>query len=54
MPQLFVPKEIAPGERRVAATPETVKRFVSAGFIVQVEAGAGTLACIDGHVQGLD
>lgn len=36
-----VPKEIAPGERRVAATPETVKKLRSMGFSVRVEAGAG-------------
>jgi NAD(P) transhydrogenase subunit alpha len=36
-----VPKEILPEERRVAALPETVKRFVELGFEVIVEAGAG-------------
>ncbi|MCM2315119.1 MAG: Re/Si-specific NAD(P)(+) transhydrogenase subunit alpha [Thermoanaerobaculia bacterium] len=39
--RLFVPKEIAAGERRVAATPETVKKYVKAGLEVVVEAGAG-------------
>src|SRR5215470_6560143 len=39
--KLFVPKESAPGETRVAATPETVKRLIKAGFEVTVEAGAG-------------
>jgi NAD(P) transhydrogenase subunit alpha len=39
--KLFVPKETAPGETRVAATPETVKRLIKAGFEVTVQAGAG-------------
>ena len=29
-----------PGERRVAATPETVKKFIALGAGVAVEAGA--------------
>jgi NAD(P) transhydrogenase subunit alpha len=39
--KLFVPKEHAPGETRVAATPETVKRLIKSGFEIAVEAGAG-------------
>lgn len=38
---LFVPRETADGERRVAATPDTVKQLVSAGLDVHVESGAG-------------
>lgn len=41
-----VPREVAPGERRVAATPETVARFRKAGYDVVVERGAGTRAFI--------
>jgi NAD(P) transhydrogenase subunit alpha len=41
MPQVFVPKEIADGETRVACTPETTKRYVKEGFEVVVESGAG-------------
>jgi len=41
MTNLFVPKEIVEGERRVAAVPETVKRFVKMGCAVTVESGAG-------------
>ncbi len=41
MTTLFVPKEIAEGEWRVAATPETVKKYVKAGLEVDVESGAG-------------
>ena len=37
-------RETAAGERRVAATPETVKKLVAAGATVQVEQGAGTAA----------
>jgi proton-translocating NAD(P)+ transhydrogenase subunit alpha len=36
-----VPKEVRRGERRVAATPETVGRLVKLGFEVLVEADAG-------------
>jgi NAD(P) transhydrogenase subunit alpha len=36
-----VPKEIVPGERRVALTPEVVARLVKAGLRVRVERGAG-------------
>jgi NAD(P) transhydrogenase subunit alpha len=44
--KLFVPKEHAPGETRVAATPETIKRLIKSGFEVSVEAGAGSAAHI--------
>jgi H+-translocating NAD(P) transhydrogenase subunit alpha len=40
--RLGVPKETAPGERRVALVPEIVSRLVGAGFEVSVERGAGT------------
>ncbi|MBA3450801.1 MAG: Re/Si-specific NAD(P)(+) transhydrogenase subunit alpha [Chloroflexia bacterium] len=36
-----VPRETAPGERRVAMTPETVKRLTGSGVVVRVERGAG-------------
>jgi H+-translocating NAD(P) transhydrogenase subunit alpha len=36
-----IPREIHPGERRVAATPETVVRLVKLGFDVSVGSGAG-------------
>lgn len=38
---IAIPKEILPEERRVAATPETVKKYVALGFSVHVEQGAG-------------
>lgn len=39
-----IPKEIADGERRVAATPETVKKLQKLGFDVLVEQSAGIAA----------
>ena len=37
-----VARERAPGERRVALSPETCKKLVAAGAEVRIEAGAGT------------
>ncbi|MEX6723203.1 Re/Si-specific NAD(P)(+) transhydrogenase subunit alpha [Parapedomonas caeni] len=42
--KIGVLKETRTAERRVAATPETVKKFIGLGFEVAVEAGAGA-AC---------
>ncbi|RXR02080.1 NAD(P) transhydrogenase subunit alpha [Pseudoxanthomonas composti] len=42
--QVLVVRETAPGERRVAATPETVKKLVALGATVHVEADAGLSA----------
>jgi H+-translocating NAD(P) transhydrogenase subunit alpha len=42
--KVAVPKEIAPGERRVALVPEIAKKLVETGFEVVVEAGAGAEA----------
>jgi len=39
--KIGIPKETAPGERRVAATPVTVERLIGMGFEVRVERGAG-------------
>jgi len=39
--KVSIPREIHPGERRVAATPDTVKRLIKLGFEVSVGAGAG-------------
>lgn len=36
-----IPKEILPNELRVAATPETVAKYIKLGFEVAVESGAG-------------
>lgn len=39
-----IPKEIYPGERRVAVAPENVEKFCNLGYEVAVEAGAGSEA----------
>ncbi len=49
MPQMIgVPKEVLPGERRVATVPEVVEKLIKLGFPVSVESGAGDEAnCSD-------
>ena len=42
--KIGVPKEVHPGEKRVAATPDTVEQIIKLGFAVAIEAGAGELA----------
>jgi H+-translocating NAD(P) transhydrogenase subunit alpha len=42
--RIGVPKETAPGERRVALVPESAKKLIQAGYEVAVEAGAGDAA----------
>jgi NAD(P) transhydrogenase subunit alpha len=44
--KIAVVRETAPGETRVAATPETVKKFIGLGAEVAVEAGSGGSASI--------
>ncbi|MFK8041953.1 Re/Si-specific NAD(P)(+) transhydrogenase subunit alpha [Congregibacter sp.] len=39
--QLAVPKELYPGENRVAMTPDTAKKLVRLGATVHIEAGMG-------------
>jgi NAD(P) transhydrogenase subunit alpha len=46
MPTIFIPLETSPGETRIAATPETVKRFVASGLKVELQTGAGLHARI--------
>ena len=41
-----VPLETAPGETRVAVTPETAKKLVAQGHAVRVQAGAGVAASV--------
>lgn len=43
---VLVPRERAPGERRVAATPDTVTQLIGLGATVRVERGAGAEARI--------
>jgi NAD(P) transhydrogenase subunit alpha len=42
--RVSVPKETAPGERRVALVPETASKLGAAGFEIRVERGAGDAA----------
>ncbi len=42
--RIGVPRELEPGERRVALVPEAVSRLGAAGFDVAVERGAGVAA----------
>ena len=42
--RIGVPKETAPGERRVAVVPESAKKLIQAGYEVAIEAGAGEAA----------
>ena len=44
--KIAIVRERAPGETRVAATPETVKKFIALGATVAVEPGAGSAASI--------
>jgi alanine dehydrogenase len=45
MPQVIaVPRETAPGEKRVATVPEVVEKLVKLGFRVAVQSGAGDAA----------
>jgi NAD(P) transhydrogenase subunit alpha len=44
--KIAVLKETAPGETRVAASPETVKKFIALGASIAVEAGAGLTASV--------
>ncbi len=39
--RISIPREFLPGERRVAATPESVKKLIAMGFEVTVERSAG-------------
>lgn len=46
MTKIAVLKEVAAGETRVAASPETVKKFIGLGASVAIESGAGLSASI--------
>jgi len=52
MAKVFIPHERRPGETRVAATPETVKRMLKQGLEVVVERGAGAASLFsDGEYE---
>ena len=44
--KISVPKETIHGETRVAATPQSVKELIKAGYEVNIETGAGTSSFI--------
>jgi len=47
-----IPKEVLPGERRVAAIPETVAKYVKMGLEVAIETGAGAgISVSDGEYE---
>ena len=47
MPQIIgVPREIFPGEKRVATVPDVVAKLIKLGFTVSVESAAGDAANI--------
>ena len=50
--RIGVPREIFPGEKRVATVPEAVVKLIKLGFGVVVESGAGALANLsDDHYR---
>ena len=42
--RIGVPREVFPGEKRVATVPEVVQKLIKLGFSVSIEAGAGEAA----------
>ena len=44
--KIGIPAETRPGETRVAATPETIKKYIAAGHEVRVQSGAGLASSI--------
>jgi len=48
--EIGIPREVYPGERRVAATPESVAQLIKLGFSVVVESNAGMEANIGDDV----
>ncbi len=52
MTKIGIPKEIHPGEKRVAATPQTIMRLRKLGFEVQIESHSGHgINCIDSEYR---
>src|SRR5512139_706472 len=52
MTTIGIPKEVHPGERRVAATPQTILKLKKLGFQTQVQSGAGeAIDCSDAEYQ---
>ena len=52
MTRIGIPKEIHPGEKRVAATPQTILKLKKLGFDVAIQSGAGdAINCPDAEYQ---
>lgn len=52
--QIGIPAEILAGETRVAATPETVKKFIALGCDVVIQTGAGVASsCVDSAYEAV-
>ncbi len=47
--RIVVPRESAPGERRIALVPESCKKLIQAGYEIAIEAGAGEAAAFPDH-----
>ena len=47
--KIGIPKEMYPGEKRVATTPEAAVQIMKLGFSVFIESGAGVNASIADH-----
>ncbi len=51
--KIGVPKEILPGETRVAASPDSIKKFISLGVEILIQSGAGEAASMsDADLEG--
>ena len=42
--RIVVPRETAPGERRVALVPESCKKLIQVGYEIVIESAAGEAA----------
>jgi NAD(P) transhydrogenase subunit alpha len=52
--RIGIPRETAPGEKRVATVPDVVQKLIKLGFAVAVESGAGDAAnCADDTYQAV-
>jgi len=52
MTRIGIPKEIHPGEKRIAATPQTILKLKKLGFDVAIQSGAGdAINCPDAEYQ---
>jgi NAD(P) transhydrogenase subunit alpha len=50
--RIAVPRETAPGERRVALVPESCKKLIQAGYDISIESGAGSTAGFEDSAYG--